>query len=193
MKKFLTWILVMTVAFTGVVALADDIEEDQDAQMSQIEEDGSEFEKVLVKKGALLKKEFLDCCIFQEHTYYNRLTFQTACLTDIETGDVVYALRVTGHYYNSKYDKGDVVGVMDADEIDGAISTLKYIKEHISESKDYTEIIYTADTGMSIGAYHSGSEDKLFIKFDRSVTMYYDVSTIDELIAALSQVKDTFQ
>lgn len=186
MKKLLGWLLALMLALSAVTAVAEGAGE---GQTLQAETTGSEFEQVLLKKGALLKKEFVDRCSFQNGS----LNLQSACLTDIETGRKFYALRITGEYYNSQYDNGEVVGVMDADEIDGAISTLEYIKEHREELIDYTEIEYTANSGMSIGVYHSDSSEYLFIKFNSRVTKYYGTDTIDELIAAFTQVKDTFQ
>lgn len=199
MKKLLGWLLILMLAFSLVTAMAEDVEEGQETQE---ETTSSEFEQVLLKKGTLLKKEFIDCCLFQEDDWYtdnsmkaysDTLNLQSACLTDIETGNKFYALRITGYYYNSQYDNGEAVGVMDADEIDGAISTLEYIKDHIDELIDYSEIEYTANSGMSIGAYHSDSDEKLFIKINSKATKFYDISAIDELIAAFTQVKDTFQ
>ena len=198
MKKLFAWLMVLMLAFSMVTAMAEAVEEGEEIQE---EATSSEFEQVLLKKGTLLKKEFIDCCLFQEDSYYSddtyqvlsdTLNLQSASLTDIETGSKIYALRVTGYYYNSQYDNGEAVGVMDADEIDGAISTLAYIKDHIAELKDYSEIEYSVNGGMSIGAYHSDSDEQIFIKINSKATKFYDVSTIDELIAAFTQVRDTF-
>ncbi len=121
---------------------------------------GSKFEQVLLKKGSLIVKEFIDCGYFMKDKdfdygptealfgFTNTLAFQTACLLDVETGKKVYALRIRTGYILSKSDYGEAVGVMDADEIDGAIKTLQYIKKNITNLKDYSEVVYTASSGM---------------------------------------------
>ena len=60
---------------------------------------------------------------------------------------------------------GTVIGVLDSDEIDGAITTLEYIKAHKSVMKNYTEITYTDSSGLELGAYKGARESYIFIKF----------------------------
>jgi len=193
MKKLFACLLVFILAFSALpVVLAEEVES---------EEPGTQFEKVLLKKGSLIIKEFIDCCLFEEDENYkadylkafsDTLQFQSASITDVETGDKVYALRVIGYYYRSDYDNGEAVGVMDADEIDGAISTLEYIQAHKGEMKNYSEIEYSSNSGMSIGAYYDGGY-QLFVKINSKATKFYRIDKIDGLISALNQVKDTFE
>lgn len=107
-------------------------------------ESESEFEKVLLKKGSLIVKEFKDCCVFEN------LTIEAASVLDMETGRKVYAARITTGYWNSQYDYGEAIDVMDADEIDGAIKTLEYIKQSIDKMEDYTEVVYEASRGVFV-------------------------------------------
>lgn len=183
MKKLFAWVLVLSLLLSGVSVLAEAAEtvEEQDTSSSE-----SEFERVLLKKGSLIIKEFIDYGKVED------MTFQSASILDVETGEKVYALRITTSYYSSKYDYGDAVGVMDADEIDGAISTLEYIKAHVKELKDYSEIEYTASSGMEVGAYHSSTSSKVYIKVNNKATNFYDLNKIDTLITAFKGVKKTF-
>lgn len=192
MKKLLVLQLVLIFAFSAIPAFAEETKE---------EENGSKFEQVLLKKGSLIVKEFIDCGCFKKDNYYgadhstewfgltDTLAFQAASILDVETGVKAYALRITTGYYASKYNYGEAVGVMDADEIDGAIKTLQYIKQNIDKLKNYSEVVYTASSGMRVGAYRSSSDKKLFVKVNSNATKYYDISEIDNLIASFQKAK----
>lgn len=120
------------------------------------------------------------------------LKFQTASILDVETGIKLYALRITTGYYSSKYSYGEAVGVMDADEIDGAIQTLKYNQQNINSLKDYSEVVYKASSGMEVGAYHSSTGNRIYVKVNSNAAKFYTVDKIDSLIAAFEQVSATF-
>ena len=192
MKKCIALLLALVLICSALPVFAEGTEE---------EESGSKFEQILLKKGTLIVKEFIDCGYFKKDGCFdydssdemfgftNTLAFQTASILNVETGIKVYALRITTGYYASQYNYGEAVGVMDADEIDGAIETLKYIKQHISELKDYSEVIYTASSRMQVGAYHSSDESKLFVKVNSNATKFYNISDVDSLIASFEEVK----
>lgn len=193
MKKFLALLMVLVLSCFMMTAFAETIAETE-----------SEFEKVLLKKGSLIVKEFTDCCLFEKDEYFNyshsselfgftdTLQFQTASILDIETGVKIYALRITTGYYGSKYSYGEAIGVMDADEIDGAIKTLRYIQQNISKMNDYSEVVYQASSGMEVGAYHSSDESKIYVKVNSNATKFYSVDKIDSLIEAFEKVSSTF-
>ena len=198
MKKLLAFLLVFVLLFSPITALAEVLEQTEGIEET---DEGTKFEKVLLKKGSLIIKEFKDCCLFAEDDYWgdsslggfsDTLQFQSASLTDVETGTKVYALRITCGYYSSQYDNGETVGVMDSDEIDGAISTLEYVKSHIDETQDYTEIAYTSNGGMQVGAYKSDTGTSLFVKVSNKATKFYSIDKADSLIDAFNQVKATF-
>lgn len=192
MKKFLAWfmVFVLTCSMTAVFAKAAD-------------ETESEFERVLLEKGSLIVKEFTDCCLFEEDEYYSyshsnemfgltdTLQFQTASILDVETGIKIYALRITTGYHTSKYSYGEAVGVMDADEIDGAIKTLRYIQQNISKMNDYSEVVYKASSGMEVGAYHSSKKSQIYVKVNSDATQFYSVDKIDSLIECFEKVSAT--
>lgn len=147
---------------------------------------GSEFERVLIQKGTLIEKEFIDYRTAAFNTGFTtaKIDFQTATVTDIENGLKYRALRMEHNYYNSKYDSGTSIGVLDAPEIDAVLKTLRYIKNNISKMKDYTETVYTAGSGLVVGAYRS-TDNTLFIKFSSADTVYLEFSEIDNLINIL--------
>lgn len=176
MKKFLALLLIFVLACSVATSFAEE---------TTVSE--SNFETVLLKKGSLLLKEWIDYCeIVPSYDIYPMI-FQTARVVDIETGEEFYALRIEYSDYNRS-----VFGVMDADEIDGAIATLEYVKKHIYELKDYSEVTYTASSGVKVGGYHTGVRDKAFIQLNSNQTYSFDMESIDELINAFKGVKATF-
>lgn len=152
------------------------------------EKTSSEFEKVLLQKGTMISKEFKSFDSLKVVSGMNgSISTEIATLTDVPTGAKVYALRISHYYYNSKFDSGEAVGVLDAKELASVVSSFKYIKKYFAEETDkskYVETAYTSNSGMSLGAYHSkgGKEYKVFIKINYKDTIYVDYDKLDEII-----------
>ena len=64
MKKLLAIVLVLVLSCCAFASLAEETEQTNEA------ESGSKFESVMLKKGTLIVKEFLDCCTFEEDEYF---------------------------------------------------------------------------------------------------------------------------
>lgn len=146
------------------------------AQEKNVETDKSQVEQVMLKKGSLILKEFIPYSIEQ------KVTGEILKVTDVINGSSLYGLRLTHFYYNSKYDSGESTGLLDAKEIDSVIATLQYVKKMLpsfSTDTPYTEIVYKSNSGITVGAYHSGNEQKIFLKFDYKDTVYINASTLD--------------
>ena len=187
----LTLVLVLVLLPKGTTSPAH-------AEKTAEEENDSQFERVQLKKGSLIVKEVIDYDQFKKDDFFdyshesmsfgitNTLEFQTASILDVETGIKVYALRIVTGYYESEYDYGEIVGVMDADEIDGAIQTLQYIKQNISNLKDYSEIVYKTRGDVEIGAYYS-TPSMVYVRIKSKVIKVYEKGDIDELISVLKR------
>ncbi len=78
--------------------------------------------------------------------------------------------------------------------MDSAIEALEYIKSHYTEFENYTEVIYTAKSGMEIGAYYNGKTRELFIKPDGRTQGHFEITgdEIDLLVEAFEKVKNAF-
>lgn len=174
MKKFISLMLALLMfASMSCSVLAEDTNAE------------SKFEKFLLAKGTLIVKEFVD---FKE-IGDTGVELQIASLTDVESGSVYRALRLTFSYWESKYDYGDAVGVLDADEVESVITTLEYIKQRLATGlKDYTEIIYTANSGLKVGAYYSAESQSLLLEAS-SKSKFLDVSNIDVFITTLKEAQ----
>ena len=106
---------------------------------------GSEYESVALKKGSLIIREIVDYCEIKGYIG-SAITFQTASAFDVEVGEKVYALRLV----TTLDGKNEIAGVMDKDDVDGTIQTLEYVKAHISDINENTEVIYTAGSGVQV-------------------------------------------
>lgn len=189
MKKLISILLVLVLSI-GLVSftLAEEAEVADEGT-------GTQFEKVLLQKGTLMKKEFLNITTFETNpssSYSNEeIEGQAAVLTDMTTGSKVFALRLEHSYYNSKYDSGTSTAVLDLPEIDSVISTLNSLKtEFAGTLKDYTEYEYKSNSGLKIGAYYAGSSNKkLYIRFSGSDIVRFDFDRVDLWIKFFEDVK----
>ena len=174
MKKLLSLVLALGILFsiTATCSLAEDNTE-------------SEFNRILLTKGSLIIKEFID---FKE-IGDTGVVLQIATLTNPAENTKYKALSLEWSYYNSKYDYGDGVGVLYADEVASVISTLEFIKNNLSSMKDYTEIIYETNGGLEIGAYKSSSSSSLYLSNSSNQTDFLDVSTISTFISVLKEAQ----
>ena len=168
--------------------------------LAEMVEDSTEFEQILLAKGTLIKKEFIDITTFIDNptaSTYNqeKIQAQAAILTEMTSNTITYALRLQHSYYNSKYDSGTSTEVLDLPELDSVISTLKCLKEEFKGNlNDYTEYNYTSNSGLKIGAYHSRSEgNKLFIRFNSSDIVRMSFDRIDALIDFFEKAKSTIE
>jgi len=136
------------------------------------------FDQVLLQKGSLIIKEFFPFGNF------NKIQGEIAVLTDVNTGNKTYALRVTSSYYNSQYDNGEVSAIFDAKEINSAIESLEFMLKRINEITDsapYTEIIYRGNGEPQFGFYVSGKDKKGFFKLNYKVSVYFEVYQLIQL------------
>lgn len=145
----------------------------------------SEFNRLLLTKGSIIIKEFID---FKE-IGDTGVMLQIATLTNPVENTKYKALRLEWSYYKSKYDYGDAVGVLDADEVTSVISTLEYIQNNIATMKDYTEVVYETNGGLEIAAYKSATSSKLVISNSSNERDYHEISTIPEFISALKEAQ----
>lgn len=179
MKRIISILLLVTLFSVYAFATAEDVQQETVSS--------SQFETLLMKKGSLLIKTFIASGrlpLSKDDSIYGALV-EAATLTDVETGAKQQALKIS-HITRTG---SSSAGVLDSSEIEDALATLQYIKEHIDEQERYTEIVYTASSGLVIGAYKS-SETKLFIEYNSSDIAHYEISEIDEIVQVLTSAKE---
>ena len=184
MKKIVTLLLAMFMIFAIIPSsLGEEAEVAEEA--TEVKEPESKVEQIMLKKGSAIIKEFIDCKTVELNSSANA-RFQTATITDVESGVKYFGIRVEFGYYTSKYDNGTAIALIDSDEIDSIVSTLEYIKAHKSEFVNYTEVAYTSNGGFTVGAYKNSSETGLFFKSGSHQRLF----GIDKLVSIIQGFKE---
>ncbi len=186
MKKLIALLLAMLMAFVAIPRALGEAAEDAAEEEATVQESESKVEQIMLKKGSAIIKQFITCK--EVDVGSTTVTFQTAEITDVETGVKYYGIRVQYGYYASKYDSGTATALIDSEEIDSIISTLEYVKEHKSEFVNYTEVNYTANGGFSIGAYKNSSETGIFLKASGKQRLI-KISYLNDIINGLKEAQ----
>ncbi len=189
MKKLLALLLAMLMVFMIIPSVLGEAAEGETAEETTEEPTSeSKVEQIMLKKGSAIIKEFIDCKEVELSSTANA-TFQSATITDVESGVKYYGIRIEFDYWTSKYDNGTAVALIDSDEIDSIISTLEYIKAHKSEFVDYTEVAYTSNGGFTVGAYTNSSETGLFFKSSTHQRLF-SIGKLDSIIEGFKEAKE---
>jgi len=186
MKKLISILLVLVLS-VGLVSFTLAEETEATEETADVSASESKVEQIMLKKGSAIIKEFVDCKTVELSSTADA-TFQTATITDVESGAKYFGIRVEFGYYTSKYDYGTAVALIDSDEIDSIISTLEYIKAHKSEFVNYTEVAYTSNGGFTVGAYRNSSESGLFFK-SGSHQRLFGINTLDSIIEGFKEAQ----
>ena len=182
MKKVLALLLALIMTVSIISAIAEEAVEEASTE--------SQFEKISLKKGTLLSKQYNSVNSISGKRYdgykyedasYNPIYAQTAVVTDIESGLKYYALRFIHDYYRGSSSQSGV-SVLDSDEIDGVLTTIRYIKEHYREFIPYTDVAYTANSGVKVGAFVGAKNSYYYMELNSYDTVYFDMSEADALI-----------
>lgn len=146
-------------------------------------EESNTFDAVLLQKGTLIVQENLYFDTIE--TRRREIEMQTVTLINVATGSKLYALRLE----HEAVDRSTSIVSIDIDEIDGVITTLKYIKAHINELEDYSEIRYKTNSGLIVGAYYSSNKKQIFFEFKATDTEFIEIGEIDSLISKFEAAK----
>ena len=176
MKKSLIGLLVLMISCSVCISTFAEKYQESDHTHSQ-------YLQALNQKGVLTIEEITNTA------QIGGIRYAKCSIKEVNTGYKYNAIMFEAEYYNSMVDQGTANNIVDADEIDNIISTLEYIKAHISDQEDYTEIKYIAKSGLGIGAYHSASEEEIFIELATDVRIMLDMKEIDNLIRGINRIK----
>jgi len=96
-----------------------------------------------------------------------------------------YFLRLTGNYYNSQYDKGDITKLLSEGDIYSTINALNYMIEknkQIMASIPYTEFNFnTEKKEIGIGFYVGDSGRKSFFSIGEKFTGFYPMDMLQNM------------
>lgn len=150
----------------------------------KLEKELSKTEQFSLKTGTLIEKRFIDIGSI------NKAEIQVMIVKNLESGDSIVALRMEYNFV-SNYSSDTKIAVLDSDEIEGLINSLKLIQEKVLPSavSNYTEIIYRSRSGFEAGCYWNKNSWSPYLKlekFDRNSYVYMKSSDIPMLIALIT-------
>lgn len=151
------------------------------------EKELSNAEKFSAKAGALIQKEFV------EIGSVKGAKISVIYFTDLITNTKQSALKFE---YESagKYSSDTKVAVLDADEVEGLIKSIKIIQEKIfpSTATNYTEVSFKSRGGFDAGCFWSKGTWSTYLKlekFDKDSYVFLGKEDFPTLLGVLEQAK----
>jgi hypothetical protein len=151
------------------------------------EKELSNAEKFSIKAGALIQKEFVEIGSVKD------AKISIIYFTDLITNTKQSALRFE---YESvgKYSTDTKSALLDADEIDGLIKSVKIMQEKIfpSLASNYTEVSFKSREGFDAGCYWSKGNWSTYLKlekYDKDSYVFLDKEDFQTLLKLLEQAK----
>lgn len=178
MKKLLFFLL-----FAGTYYTA----QSQVSKAKEVAETQSNAEKFSEKSGTLIQRQFIDVGKIGE------TSIQVAVFTDLISGTKTSAVRFEKEAYSS-YSSDTKVALLDADELDGLIKSLKIIQEKVfpTTPADYTEVNFASRSGFSAGCFYSKNKWSSYMKLEKYDSKSYEwlnAEDIPKLLSLLEQAK----
>jgi hypothetical protein len=147
----------------------------------------SNAEKFSAKAGSLIQKEFLDIG-----------TVKSSKIKIVKYTDLITATKQSALQFEyesvGKYTSDTKAAVLDADEIDGLIKSIKIIQEKIfpSTATNYTEVSFKSRGGFEAGCYWSKGNWSTYIKlekYDKDSYVFLNKDDFPTLLAVIEQAK----
>ncbi len=131
------------------------------SQDQKIKSYQSNAEIFSAKSGTLIEKQFIDIGSSK------KVKLQIIKYTDMISGDSISALLLE-HASKNQYYAG-MKAILDSDEIDGLIKSIKIINEEILDivPKNYTEITYKSRSDLKAGCFWYNKKWSLYIQLDK--------------------------
>lgn len=147
----------------------------------------SNAEKFSDKSGTLIQKEFLDVGDLK------KCKIQLAKFEDLISNQKTSAVRFEYDYVSS-YSSDTKLALLDADEIDGLIKSLKLIQEKIIpvSATNYTEVSYRSRSGFEAGCFSKKDSWNIYLKlerFDSKSYIFLDKDDLPKLLNLLETAK----
>jgi hypothetical protein len=151
------------------------------------EQELSNAEKFSAKAGGLIQKEFV------ETGSVKGAKISVVYFTDLITNTKQSALKFE---YESigKYSSSTKAALLDADEVDGLIKSIKIIQEKIfpSVATNYTEVSFKSRGGFEAGCYWSKGVWSTYLKlekYDKDSYVFLGKDDFPSLLGILEQAK----
>jgi hypothetical protein len=176
-----------TFLFAILIAFVSQITTAQTNKSQAKEQEESKAEKFSAKAGTLMQKEFL------EIGKIKKCEIKVVHYTDLVSSENTSALKFEFEYV-SNYSSDTKSAVLDVDEIDGLIKSIKLIQEKTfpSTPTNYTEVSFKSRGGFEAGCYWSKGEWKTYLKlekFDGNSYVWLTKDDFPTLLTMLEQAK----
>ncbi|WP_431244668.1 hypothetical protein ACQ9BO_10580 [Flavobacterium sp. P21] len=157
------------------------------AQTDLKEKEKSNAEKFSDKSGTVIQKEFIDVGDLK------KCKIQIAKFTDLVSNQKTSAVRFE-YSYVSSYSSDTKLALLDSDEIDGLIKSLKLVQEKIlpTTATSYTEVSFRSRSGFEAGRYSKKNSWDFYMKLERydgKSYVFLDKEDLPKLLSILEQAK----
>ena len=147
----------------------------------------SNAEKFSDKSGTLIQKEFTDIGDLK------KCKIQIAKFEDLISNLKTSAVRFE-YSYVSSYSSDTKLALLDADEIDGLIKSLKLIQEKVIpvSATNYTEVSYRSRSGFEAGCFSKKESWNIYLKlerFDSNSYIFLDIDDLPKILTLLDTAK----
>ncbi len=151
------------------------------------EKERSNAEKFSDKSGTLIQKEFIDVGDLK------KCKIQIAKFTDLVSNQKTSAVRFE-YSSVSSYSSDTKLALLDADEIDGLIKSLKLIQEKVipTTATSYTEVSFRSRSGFEAGCFSKKTSWDVYMKLERydgKSYVFLDIDDLPKLLSLLEQAK----
>lgn len=151
------------------------------------EQETSNAEKFSERSGSLIQKEFITIGTLK------KCEIQVAKFTDLISGQKSSAVRFE-YEYKSSYSTDTKLALLDQDEIEGLIKSIKIMQEKIlpTVAGNYTEVNFSSRSGFSAGCFSKKDSWTTFMKlekYDSNSYIFMDKEDLNSLLGILDQAK----
>jgi len=151
------------------------------------EQETSNAEKFSERSGSLIQREFIDIGDIK------KCELKVIHYTDLVSNQKTSALKFE-YEYKSSYSSDTKAAVLDADEIDGLVKSIKIIQDKIfpSTPANYTEVSFRSRSGFESGCYSKKDSWSAYMKlerFDSNSYVFMDKEDLTKLLTLLEQAK----
>jgi len=158
------------------------------AQQTKVkEQETSNAEKFSERAGTLIQKEFIDIGDIK------KCELKIIHYTDLISNQKTSALKFE-YEYKSSYSTDTKAAVLDADEIDGLIKSIKIIQDKIfpSSAANYSEVTFRSRSDFEAGCYSKKDSWATYMKlerFDSNSYVFMEKKDLAKLLTLLEQAK----
>jgi hypothetical protein len=151
------------------------------------EQETSNAEKFSERAGSLVKKEFIEIGVIKKSE------LKVIIYTDLISNQKTSALKFE-YEHKSSYTTDTKAAVLDADEIDGLIKSIKIIQEKIFPSvpQNYSEVTFRSRSGFEAGCYSKKDGWSAYMKlerYDSDSYVFMEKEDLTKLLSLLEQAK----